>query len=165
MTLNGTDNTVGTARNYETAGANVTETITVYDKPANGPYDEVHTLAPLTIAAANVSFYGAYDGTTATSTCNGAATAFNFTINFCASNATLAAGILHMIHMTDAQTVGVFLGGQNFSSCAAISSSNTTSSNSTTTTGSPMAIFTGGANSMSASVILAGIIAIVSALL
>ena len=38
----------------------------------------------------------------------------SFTINFCATNATLAAGLIHMIHMTDAQTVGVFLGGQNF---------------------------------------------------
>lgn len=157
VTLNGTDNTIGTARVYDTAGAHVTETITVYDKPPNGPYEEVHTLAPLTIPAANVSFYGDYDGTTATPTCNRAATAFNFTINFCATNATLAAGLLHMIHMTDAQTVGVFLGGQNFSTCAAISSSNTTSGNGTTTMSSPTAMFTGGAEVVSASVFAASI--------
>ena len=58
VTLNGTDNTVGTARTYDTAGAHVIETITVYDKPANGPYNEVHTLAPLSVPSANVSFYG-----------------------------------------------------------------------------------------------------------
>ena len=58
VTLNGTDNTVGTARTYDIAGAHVIETIAVYEKPASGPYEEIHTLAPLTIPAANVSFYG-----------------------------------------------------------------------------------------------------------
>jgi hypothetical protein len=127
VTLNGTDNTVGTARTYDIAGAHVVETITTYSKPPNGPYEEIHTLALLTIPSANVSFYGDYDGTTVTPICNGAASTFNFTINFCASNATLAAGILHMLHLTDAQTVGVFLGGQNFSSCATLSNSTATS--------------------------------------
>jgi hypothetical protein len=127
VTLNGTDNTVGTARTYDIAGAHVVETITTYSKPPNGPYEEIHVLALLTIPSANVSFYGDYDGTTVTPICNGAASTFNFTINFCASNATLAGTVLHMIHLTDAQTVGVFLGGQNFSSCAALSSSTATS--------------------------------------
>jgi hypothetical protein len=116
VTLNGTDNTVGTARTYDIAGAHVVETITTYSKPPNGPYEEIHTLELLTIPSADVSFYGDYDGTTVTPVCNGAANTFNFTINFCASNATVAAAILHMLHLTDAQTVGVFLGGQNFSS-------------------------------------------------
>jgi len=84
-------------------------------------------LALLTIPSANTSFYGDYDGTTVTPACNGAASMFNFTINFCASNATLAGSVLHMLHLTDAQTVGVFLGGQNFSSCAALSNSSATS--------------------------------------
>jgi len=127
VTLNGTDNTVGTARTYDIAGAHVVETITTYSKPPNGPYEEIHTLALLSIPSANVSFYGDYDGTTVTPVCNGAASTFNFTINFCASNATLAASILHTLHLTDAQTVGVFLGGQNFSSCAALSNSTATS--------------------------------------
>jgi hypothetical protein len=127
VTLNGTDNTVGTARTYDIAGAHVVETITTYSKPPNGPYEEIHVLALLTIPSANVSFYGDYDGTTVTPVCNGAASTFNFTINFCASNATLAGTVLHMIHLTDAQTVGVFLGGQNFSSCAALSNSTATS--------------------------------------
>ncbi len=161
VTLNGTDNTIGTARTYDTAGAHVVETLTVYDKPAAGPYDEVHTLAPLSIPMANVSFYGDYDGTTATPTCEGTATAFNFTINFCATNATLAAGILHMLHLTDAETVGVFLGGQNFTSCAAINSTsagNSTSSNTTLTMGSPStAAFTGDAAVLSACTLLASV--------
>lgn len=127
LTLNGTDSTVGTARTYDIAGAHVVETITTYSKPPNGPYREIHTLELLTIPSADVSFYGDYDGTTVTPVCNGAASTFNFAINFCASNATVAAAILHMLHLTDAQTVGVFLGGQNFSSCAALSNSTATS--------------------------------------
>lgn len=124
VTLNGTDNTVGTARFYDTAGApHVIETIKVYSKPANGPYEEVHALDLVTVAAANVSFYSDYDGTTVVETCNGAASTFNFTINFCATNPTIAASILHSLHLTDAQTVGMFLGGQNYTSCAAISNS------------------------------------------
>lgn len=161
VTLNGTDNTVGTARTYDTAGAHVVETIIVYNKPEAGPYEEIHTLAPLTIPMANISFYGDYDGTTATPTCNGSATAFNFTINFCATNATLAAGILHMLHLTDAETVGVYLGNQNFTSCAAINStstSNTTLSNTTAPMGSPTTIaFAGSASILSASVLIASV--------
>lgn len=43
VTLNGTDNTVGTARTYDLAGAHVIETILEYSKPAApGPYNEVH---------------------------------------------------------------------------------------------------------------------------
>jgi hypothetical protein len=131
VTLNGSDNTVGTARTYDIAGAHVVETITVYSKPADGPYEEIHTLAPLTIPSANVSFYGDYDGTTVTPICNGAASTFNFTINFCATNATLAGSILHRLHLGDAQTVGSFLGGKNFSSCSSLSNSTATSTSTT----------------------------------
>ena len=69
----GTDNTVGTARTYDIDGAHVIETILIYDKPPNGPYDEVHNTALLSVPAANVSFYIIYDGTTVTSTCDGKA--------------------------------------------------------------------------------------------
>lgn len=152
VTLNGTDNTVGTARTYDIAGAHVIETITVYSKPPNGPYEEIHTLAPLTIPSANLSFYGDYDGTTVTPICNGAASAFNFTINFCATNATLAATVLHMLHLTDAETVGVFLGGNNFTSCAALANGT-----STATTSAPVTMFTGDASSVGYSSILGGL--------
>ena len=173
VTLNGTDNEVGTARFYETSGASVVETITVYDKPAVGPYEEIHTLAPLSIPILNVSFYADYDGTTATPVCNGAATAFNFTIHFCATNVSTATALLHMLHLTDAQTVGVFLGNQNFTSCVAINStatknsgSNSTSSNTTVGIGpgATMAAFTGDAGALSASLVVVGIIATVSGL-
>ncbi|KAI4135454.1 MAG: hypothetical protein LQ347_000673 [Umbilicaria vellea] len=153
VTLNGTTNTVGTARTYDIAGAHVIETITEYSKPANGPYVEVHTLAPLTVPAANVSFYGDFDGTVVTPTCNGAASTFNFTINFCASNAMVAAQTLHQLHLTDAQTVGVFLGGQNFTSCAALNKSSGTPS----LGASPAAAtYTGSASTLTGSVMLAG---------
>ncbi|KAK0102258.1 hypothetical protein ONS95_005880 [Cadophora gregata] len=142
VTLNGTDNTVGTARTYDIAGAHVVETITVYSKPPNGPYEEIHTLDLVTLPSANVSFYGDYDGTTVTPTCDGKASIINFTINFCATNTTVAAAALHEIHLTDAQTVGNFLGGQNFTTCEAI-----VSSNSTATTTSTPPVVTGNAAS------------------
>jgi len=66
-------------------------------------------------------------------TCDGKASIFNFTANFCATNASVAGAVLHMLHLTDAQTVGKFLGGQNFTNCDAIPSSNATAS----TTSSP----------------------------
>jgi len=130
VTLNGTDNTVGTARTYDIDGAHVVETITTYSKPENGPYEEIHTLGLLTIPSLNLIVFGDYDGTTVTPTCNGAASIFNFTIDFCASNATLAAATLHTIHLTDAMTVGVFLGGQNFTTCAALANGTATSNTS-----------------------------------
>lgn len=124
VTLNGTDNTVGTARTYNTAGAHVIETILSYSKPpAPGPYVEVHNTALLTVpvpAARDLQFYIPFDGTVVSSVCDGAASRFNFTAHYCASDATLAGSVLHMLHLTDAQTVGQFLGGQNFTSCAAL---------------------------------------------
>ena len=122
--LNGTDNTVGTARTYNTAGAHVIETILKYSKPpAPGPYDEVHNTALLSVPSLNVSFYIPYDGTTVTSYCGGKAVQFNFTAHYCASNATIAGAALHMLHLADAENVGVFLGGKNFTSCKALGAS------------------------------------------
>ncbi|KAK5126686.1 hypothetical protein LTR85_009620 [Meristemomyces frigidus] len=162
------DWTPGTARFYDVAGAHVIETITTYSKPANGPYVEIHTLAPLSIPSADVEFYGDFDGQVWQPICGGMATASNFTINFCASNATTAGAILHMLHMTDAATVGQFLGGQNFTSCAALGGNGTsTSGNGTSTTGgtatsSAAAVYTGAAAvqtlQMMAAVAVAGIL-------
>lgn len=133
MTLNGTDNTVGTARTYETAGARVVETLTLYMKPTAGPYAEIHTLAPYTLQSLNLSFYSDYDANFAGPTCNGAATLFNETVHFCATNATQAAGVFHNVHLRDVTTVGKLLGGQNFTSCAALSNSTSTNSTSNAT--------------------------------
>jgi hypothetical protein len=124
VTLNGTDNTVGTARTYDTAGAHVIETILIYDKPpAPGPYQEVHNTANLSVPTYNVSFYIPYDGTVVSSVCDGKASMFNFTAHFCATNTTTTAAILHMLHSNDALTVGKFLGGMNFTSCEALGAS------------------------------------------
>ena len=126
VTLNGTDNTVGTARTYDLAGAHVIETILTYDKPPSpGPYNEVHNTANLSVPAYNLSLYIGYDGTVVSSVCDGKASMFNFTAHFCASNATLAAGLLHQLHSNDALTVGKFLGGMNFTSCEALGASGT----------------------------------------
>ncbi|KAH7351298.1 hypothetical protein BKA65DRAFT_550260 [Rhexocercosporidium sp. MPI-PUGE-AT-0058] len=131
VTLNGTTNTVGTTRTYDIAGAHVIETITTYSKPENGPYEEIHTLNLITIPAANVSFSADYDGTTVTSSCEGKASIFNFTANYCATNASVAGAVLHMFHLADAQTVAVYFGGQNFTTCDSITSSNSTSNTTT----------------------------------
>ena len=158
VTLNGTDNQIGTARTYATAGAYVVETITVYEKPTAGPYNEVHTLAPLSITTANLSFYSAYDGTVVAPICGGTASRFNFTINFCATNATLAASVLHMIHLADATTVGVFLGNQNFTSCAAINGTSSGSTKNITTGSAPQpSTFKGDASLSHASFLIAGL--------
>ncbi|KAK0933605.1 hypothetical protein LTR29_014838 [Friedmanniomyces endolithicus] len=118
--------TPGSPRFYDIAGAHVIETITTYSKPANGPYVEIHTVAPLSIPSVNVSFYSDFDGQVWKPICNGAATWSNFTINFCATNATTAAAVLHQLHTTDAMTVGTFLGGKNFTSCGVLAGGNGT---------------------------------------
>lgn len=81
-----------------------------------------------------MSFYAEYDAQNWRSVCDEKATTANFTINMCATNATAAAALLHAIHLTDAKTVGTFLGGQNFTSCAALGSNATTPNTTTTTT-------------------------------
>ncbi|KAL3417217.1 hypothetical protein PVAG01_11217 [Phlyctema vagabunda] len=140
VALNGSDNAVGTAREYDLVGAHIVETITEYSKPAEGPYFESHVLASVTLPSANLTAYSDYDATTVTSICGGRASTFNMTINFCANNAPMAAAVFHKLHLTDATTVGVFLGGQNFSSCAALNG--TTQPTVTSSTSPPVATAT-----------------------
>ena len=137
VTLNGTDNTVGVARTYDLMGLHVIETILEYSKPASpGPYVEVHNTALIENAAPGLDLYIPFDGTVVSSVCEGKASMFNFTANFCATgNTTVAAGLLHTLHLNDAETVGKFLGGQNFTDCAALSNA----------TSSSPAVYTGGA--------------------
>jgi hypothetical protein len=133
VTLNGTDNTVGTARTYNIAGAHTIETILSYSKPpAPGPYNEIHNTALLTVPSYNVSFYIPFDGTIVSSICDGKASQFNFTAKYCGTNATLVGSLVHEMHTTDAMTVGKFLGGQNFTSCAALGASNASATSSST---------------------------------
>ncbi|KAK3649340.1 hypothetical protein LTR56_006486 [Elasticomyces elasticus] len=156
--------TPGTARTYDVAGAHVIETITEYSKPINGPYVEVHTLAPLSIPTANVSFYSDFDGQVWKPICDGKATWSNFTITFCATNATTAQQVLHMLHSTDAMTVGTFLGGQNFTSCSSLTGNGTASpgaygnGSASSPTSAPVP-YTGGAGGKGASVLLVAMLA------
>lgn len=132
VTLNGTDNTVGTSRTYSLLGAQIVETITNYSKPANGPYDEIHVFnsasMPFVLASANLSIYAPYDGTTVVEACGGLASIFNFTAHYCATNATAGGELLHMAHLSDAEGANAILGNMNFTSCAAL---NATHANST----------------------------------
>lgn len=168
------DWTPGTARFYDIAGAHIIETITAYSKPADGPYVEIHTLAPLTLTSYNATFYAGYDGQIWQSICDGKATSTNFTINFCATNVTSAKEVLHALHQMDIVTVGEFLGGENFTTCAALGSNATAHSNATavasggamgsaTATSSP-ATYTGAAvgraNSAAAAVAIAAFVAL-----
>ncbi|KAK4555109.1 hypothetical protein LTR86_007875 [Recurvomyces mirabilis] len=152
----------GDARFYDIAGAHVIETILTYSKPANGPYVEVHTLAPLTVPAANVSFYSDFDGQVYQPICGGKATTGNYTINFCATNATVASQVLSMLHMTDAVTVGTFLGGKNFTSCAALGAGNATSTGSPNATSSMPAMYTGAAANFKAGVLGTAMVAAIA---
>ena len=155
VTLNGSDNTVGTARSYHLDGLHVIETILKYSKPpAPGPYDEVHNTALLN--AGSFSFYIPYDGTTVKEYCNGKASQFNFTAQFCSTNVTAAAGLLHMVHMGDAVTTGQFLGGKNFTNCAALGESGAAPPpTSTSSMGAAMTTSSGGSASSSTSSALA----------
>lgn len=124
VTLNGTNNTPGTARTYELAGAHVVETLISYlAPPAPGPYQELHNTAPLTVPAYNVSAYIVYDGTVVSEACGGKAATFNFTANFCASNVQNATQLLDTLHSMDAAGASKLLGGQNFTSCEALGAS------------------------------------------
>jgi hypothetical protein len=148
--LNGSDNTVGTARTYHLDGLTVIETILKYSKPpAPGPYDEVHNTA--LINAGPLSFYIPYDGTTVTEYCNGKASQFNFTAHFCSNNITAAGGLLHKVHLGDAVTVGQFLGGKNFTNCAALGESGATAPPTASTTATMTSSGGSGASSSTSS--------------
>lgn len=133
VALNGTNNEPGTARTYTLAdGATVVETLVEYTLPshsnANGDqhYLEVHSIAPLHHPldpddilpptnslstqsdddAPNGTFglYSAHDGTRAASSCGGAATTFNLTATFCATNVSAAE---RWFRARDADAMGV----------------------------------------------------------
>ncbi|KAI4156955.1 MAG: hypothetical protein L6R39_000865 [Caloplaca ligustica] len=116
-TLNGTDNTPGTARFYTSYGIPLVETIKTYSAPAEGPYFEDHTLAPAYNPEADVSIYAAVDSTTVTPICGGAASALDFTIEYCSTNVTAAGPILHGSHVFDATTLQEFLGNETWTGC------------------------------------------------
>ncbi|KAF2483864.1 hypothetical protein BDY17DRAFT_294561 [Neohortaea acidophila] len=146
--LNGTDNTVGTARTYPLDGLTVIETILNYSKPASpGPYEEVHNTALLNLGT--YEFFIPYDGTTVTEYCGGKASQFNFTAHFCSTNVTAAGALLHEVHLTDAETVGKFLGGKNFTSCAALGGGNAPPASSSTLSATSTTSAAGGSTGMS----------------
>lgn len=107
VTLNGTDNTVGTAQFYPIAGTNLVETILEYEKPASsGSYNEVHSTANIDVPNPNVSLHISFDGTIVSSACNCKASTMNMTAVYCATDAAVAGGLLHMLHMESLVTVG-----------------------------------------------------------
>lgn len=153
VTLNGSDNTVGTARTYSLAGALVIETLLTYDSPASGPYYENHNVAELTIprpasAGGNVSAYFPLDSTYVASTCGGMATSFNMTAVICSNTISAAVPLVHMLHLGDVMTVGKYLGGENFTTCEALEGM----SGSASGTSPPTATYTGGAAALGAGI-------------
>ncbi|KAL8662511.1 MAG: hypothetical protein Q9202_004656 [Teloschistes flavicans] len=131
-TLNGTDNTAGTARFYTSYGIPLVETIKTYQKPSSGPYFEDHTLAPAYNPTADLSIYAAVDTFSVTPICHGStASALNFTIDFCSTNVSAARDILHDSHVFDAVMLQEFLGNETFTGC---SSGNGTTTSTTTST-------------------------------
>ncbi|KAL8775699.1 MAG: hypothetical protein Q9209_000195 [Squamulea sp. 1 TL-2023] len=116
-TLNGSDNTVGTARTYEYYGIRLIETIKTYEKPVNGPYFEDHTIAPAYNPAINLSLYASTNALTTTPVCRGTAVALNFTVDFCATDVGAAGAIFHELHLADAKILQEFLGNETWSGC------------------------------------------------
>ncbi|KAL8834734.1 MAG: hypothetical protein Q9176_007341 [Flavoplaca citrina] len=116
-TLNGTDNTVGTARTFDYFGLRLIETIKTYEKPVQGPYFEDHTIAPSYNPATNLSLYAFTHALTATPVCDGAAVALNFTAVFCSTDVGAAGDIFHSIHLMHAMTLQEFLGNETWTGC------------------------------------------------
>lgn len=143
--LNGTNNEPGTARSYRLSdGAKLVETLLEYSSPTDadgsGQLVEVHNIAPLyqplDPGAVNVSltsnsvqygppngtfgFYAARDGMHVSSACDGAATYFNLTAEFCATNVSAAERWLRSRDFEAMGTLGRTLGsgGQNVTNCA-----------------------------------------------
>lgn len=122
VTLNGTDNTPGTARSYLLQGIPTTETLMMYEKPTTGPYQEVHNTALVNFGA--IGAYIMYDGTHVTPTCGGQASVFNMTASFCSNAPAQAEALLHQVHLADILNVGRMLGGRNFTTCADLTTLN-----------------------------------------
>jgi hypothetical protein len=120
VTLTGPDNVPGTTRAYSLLGANIVETLKVFQQPTNGPFVEIHALAPATVPSANVTASASFDGLVATPVCAGKATAMNLTTIFCATNLTTATSIFHTIHSNAVTTIGQFLGGKTFTDCNSV---------------------------------------------
>lgn len=116
-TLNGTDNTVGTARSYEYLGIPLTQTIKTYQKPVNGPYFEDHTIAPSYNPATNISLYASTDALTATPVCGDTAVALNFTVDFCSTDVSAAGEIFRSLHLLHARILQEFLGNETWNGC------------------------------------------------
>jgi hypothetical protein len=142
VTLNGTDNTAGTARTYELDGATLVETLITYSKPDGGPYYEDHYLGLLYLSAYNLSAYAPHDTTTVTATCNDTASIFNMSVSYCASDATVAQTVFHSIHATDIETVREWLGNETYTGCSTATTSTANSSVSATSTAG-LALLTG----------------------
>ncbi|KAL9602242.1 MAG: hypothetical protein Q9219_001966 [cf. Caloplaca sp. 3 TL-2023] len=145
--LNGTDNTVGTARFYQTYGIDLVETIKVYNSPAGGPYFEDHTLAPAYNPTADLSIYSPVDITTVTPICDGTASALNFTIDFCSTNVTGAGQILHDSHVFDATLLQEFLGNDTWTGCTAGTAPNATATTSSIPSGTGTGVISTGTGS------------------
>ncbi|KAH7060497.1 hypothetical protein B0J12DRAFT_649145 [Macrophomina phaseolina] len=143
--LNGTNNEPRTARSYALAdGAKLVETLLEYSFPTDtdgsGIFVEVHSIAPLyqplNPQAANTSltsnsveygpsngtfgFYAAHDGMRVSSACDGTATYFNLTAEFCATNVSAAERWFRSRDFNAMGTLGRTLGGggQNVTNCA-----------------------------------------------
>ena len=81
------------------------ETITVYDKPADVPYEEAHALVPLSICTYQVNSHADYGGTTATLVCNSVSVVFIITTRFFTTSVATAPTILRMPHTMNGQVV------------------------------------------------------------
>ncbi|GIZ49169.1 hypothetical protein CKM354_001220400 [Cercospora kikuchii] len=132
VTLNGTNNTPGTARAFSFGGADFIQTLLSYDKPPSpGPFVEVHNSAPVTLSIPPEQVETAGGKTNFTlwldslrfeveGVCEGRASQVNWTVSLCSDGPDVAKGMLHMVHTGFVENVGKLLGGGEFEGCEAL---------------------------------------------
>lgn len=117
-TLKGTDDRVGASRTFNFDGNELTQTLTKYEKHDDS-FMEEQTIEQVTLQFINASLYSTRDVLTLNKTCDGKASVLNLTTAFCSTNASDVARGIGLYHMAGIMRVTEFLGGKNFTSCAA----------------------------------------------
>lgn len=85
------------------------------------PFVEVNAVGPFNLGTTTI--YSDFNPIGATPVGGGAACMLNITVDFCAMDTAKAADFFHMVHLTDVVNVELFLGGRNFTACAALGTS------------------------------------------
>ncbi|KAL9621648.1 MAG: hypothetical protein Q9160_003900 [Pyrenula sp. 1 TL-2023] len=120
VTLNAFTPVPGSTRFYTLPHTSITivETLQAIDTPPIGPFNLVHTLAPIYLPLPlNLTIGSPFSSTSAIPVCNDLATQLIFNTDFCASNPTNATSFLNAKSNGASTALQRLLGGQNLTSC------------------------------------------------